>query len=130
MEILKCSQLFTNIKQHISQLFIVFSMEINVIILLCTVFSISFRRISKFIIKALINQTSSPVVSNTYFLSKCDIMYIFPIAINLSYFALIVRLCFEKDHLNSEYRNDPKFSDRLVWANSADPDQTAPRGSV
>ena len=22
------------------------------------------------------------------------------------------------------YRNDPKFSDRLVWANSADPDQT------
>ena len=24
------------------------------------------------------------------------------------------------------YRNDPKFSDRLVWANSADPDQTAP----
>ena len=28
------------------------------------------------------------------------------------------------------YRNDPKFSDRLVWANSADPDQTAPRGAV
>ena len=24
------------------------------------------------------------------------------------------------------YRNDPKFSDRQVWANSADPDQTAP----
>ena len=23
-----------------------------------------------------------------------------------------------------EYRNDPKFSDRQVWANSADPDQT------
>ena len=23
------------------------------------------------------------------------------------------------------YRNDPKFSDRYVWANSADPDQTA-----
>ena len=22
--------------------------------------------------------------------------------------------------------NDPKFSDRQVWANSADPDQTAP----
>ena len=29
-----------------------------------------------------------------------------------------------------EYHNDPKFSDRLVWANSADPDQTAPRGAV
>ena len=27
-------------------------------------------------------------------------------------------------------RNDPKFSDRLVGANSADPDQTAPRGAV
>ena len=25
------------------------------------------------------------------------------------------------------YRKDPKFSDRQVWANSADPDQTAPR---
>ena len=28
------------------------------------------------------------------------------------------------------YRNVPKFSDRQVWANSADPDQTAPRGAV
>ena len=27
----------------------------------------------------------------------------------------------------SIYRNFPKFSDRQVWANSADPDQTAPR---
>ena len=26
--------------------------------------------------------------------------------------------------------NDPKFSDKQVWANSADPDQTAPRGAV
>ena len=26
-----------------------------------------------------------------------------------------------------KYRNDPKFSDRQAWANSADPDQTAPR---
>ena len=24
-----------------------------------------------------------------------------------------------------KYLNDPKFSDRLIWANSADPDQTA-----
>ena len=30
----------------------------------------------------------------------------------------------------SEYRNDPKLSDRQFWANSADPDQTAPRGAV
>ena len=28
------------------------------------------------------------------------------------------------------YRNDPKFLDRQVWANSADPDQTAPREAV
>ena len=30
----------------------------------------------------------------------------------------------------SPYRNDPKFSDRYAWTNSADPDQTAPRGAV
>ena len=29
-----------------------------------------------------------------------------------------------------EYRNDPKFSDRQVWTNSADPDQTTPREAV
>ena len=28
------------------------------------------------------------------------------------------------------YHNDPKFSDRYARANSADPDQTAPRGAV
>ena len=28
------------------------------------------------------------------------------------------------------YRNDHKFSDGYGWANSADPDQTAPRGAV
>ena len=28
------------------------------------------------------------------------------------------------------YRNDPKISDKYAWANSADPDQTAPRGAV
>ena len=27
-----------------------------------------------------------------------------------------------------EYRNDPKFSDIYAWENSAEPDQTAPRG--
>ena len=32
--------------------------------------------------------------------------------------------------LSSTYRNDPKFLDRYAWANSADPDQTAPRGAV
>ena len=33
-------------------------------------------------------------------------------------------------HYNISYRNDPKFSDRQVRANSADPVQTAPRGAV
>ena len=28
--------------------------------------------------------------------------------------------------LKTSYRNNPKFSDRKVWANSADPNQTAP----
>ena len=27
-------------------------------------------------------------------------------------------------------RNDPKLSDRQVWANSVDPEQTAPDGTV
>ena len=27
-----------------------------------------------------------------------------------------------------EYRNDPKFSDTQVWANTVDPDQTADQG--
>ena len=31
---------------------------------------------------------------------------------------------------NYFYCNDPKFSDRYAWANSADPDQTAPGGAV
>ena len=29
-----------------------------------------------------------------------------------------------------KYRNVPKFLDRQVWANSVDPDQTAPSGAV
>ena len=28
------------------------------------------------------------------------------------------------------YRNNLKYWDRQVWANSADPDQTAPQGAV
>ena len=33
-------------------------------------------------------------------------------------------------HIFCVYRNDPKVLDRYAWANSADPDQTAPRGAV
>ena len=35
-----------------------------------------------------------------------------------------------KQDTSHEYHNDPKFLDRYVKANSADPDQTAPRGAV
>ena len=42
---------------------------------------------------------------------------------------LICMLIFSKI-LNLIHCNDPKFSDRYAWANSADPDQTAPRGAV
>ena len=34
------------------------------------------------------------------------------------------------DLIYYDYRNDPKVSDRNAWANSADPDQTAPREAV
>ena len=35
------------------------------------------------------------------------------------------------DFLSNEgYRNGHKFSDRFIWANSANPNQTAPRGAV
>ena len=43
--------------------------------------------------------------------------------IPLSYFIPIFRIFYT-------YRNDPKILDRYTWANSADPDQTAPRGAV
>ena len=36
----------------------------------------------------------------------------------------------DASQLYARYRNVPKFSDSQVWANSADPDQTAPRGAV
>ena len=39
-----------------------------------------------------------------------------------------IHLPLPDDYIADEYiyRNFPKFSDRQVWANSADPDQTAP----
>ena len=40
-----------------------------------------------------------------------------------SVYTFYVKITFFKFFNN--YRNDPKFSDRYVWANSADPDQTS-----
>ena len=31
-----------------------------------------------------------------------------------------------QENISGNYRNDPKFLDKRVWANSAEPDQTAP----
>ena len=38
-----------------------------------------------------------------------------------------IKICVRRQNgrTNSYYCNDPKFSDRQVWANRADPDQTA-----
>ena len=44
---------------------------------------------------------------------------------DLSKISMKVEKCGKND-----YRNDPKFPDRYAWANSADPDQTAPGGAV
>ena len=35
-----------------------------------------------------------------------------------------IMVCFEFQIIKLNYRNDPKFLDRQVWVNSADPDQT------
>ena len=40
------------------------------------------------------------------------------------------KIFFQIKNLMDLYRNDPKFSDRQFWANSAVPNQTAPRGAV
>ena len=50
--------------------------------------------------------------------------------LKLSYFQHDLRRWRNKEKLEMTYRIDPKFSDRCVLANSADPDQTAPRGAV
>ena len=35
---------------------------------------------------------------------------------------------FSRDEAHIKHHNDPKFSDRQVWANRVEPDQTAPQG--
>ena len=35
-----------------------------------------------------------------------------------------------KNSFYPRYCNDPRFSDSQIWATSADPDQTAPKGAV
>ena len=47
-----------------------------------------------------------------------------------SHFVGFVMSWLKSIYSKMNYHNDPKFSDRQVWANSVDPDQTAPRGAV
>ena len=42
---------------------------------------------------------------------------------NITVFCEYFEITFYAVYTNSEYCNDPKFSDRYAWANSADPDQ-------
>ena len=42
----------------------------------------------------------------------------------------MVKVGHNKALQSDAYCNDPKFLDRSVWADNADPDQTAPRGAV
>ena len=68
---------------------------------------------------------------NAVFIWSAEMCFIFVAQINIIfmgplYEAVILCDCMIK----WLYRNDPKFSDRYAWANSADPDQTAPRGAV
>ena len=44
--------------------------------------------------------------------------------VRLSEFLGFLFTVFSADPEIHGYRNDPKFSDRYAWANSADPDQT------
>ena len=51
-----------------------------------------------------------------------------PVYLQILIFVLFTYLIFVL--LTLRYRNDPKFLDEQVWANSADPGQTAPRRAV
>ena len=50
-------------------------------------------------------------------------------SVDLDQTALVLH-CLPRPVCPNTYRNDPKFSDRYAWANSADPDQTVPGGAV
>ena len=69
-----------------------------------------------------------------YQMQKCKKQVIYSKSTFKSYSVLkIVKtsiLAMLREHLYLDYCNNPKFSDRQALANSADPDQTAPRGTV
>ena len=63
-----------------------------------------------------------PVYKLSQLLLACDLTW--------RVLVLFYQVFMQYEYTYSEkYRNDPKFSDRYAWANSANPDQTAPRGA-
>ena len=60
----------------------------------------------------------------------CSIIFFFFNFYDISIFVLIRAFKSYRKLDPFVYRNDPKFSDRYDFANSADPDQTAPIGAV
>ena len=65
------------------------------------------------------------IVTNLDWIYAHQLINLFTFTYTSLIFALLIEF-----YKNSEYRNDPKFSDRYAWANSADPDQTAPSGAA
>ena len=86
----------------------------------------------------LINTHPSPPPTHNLDLKTLSITLV-EVLLLLSFYAAEVILGVVSLHSNIVYQqgsmaiyygNDPKFSERQFWANSADPDQTAPRGAV
>ena len=75
-------------------------------------------------------ETCNPAFFYVRFICKFDLICL-PLNNPLSFFYRLFKIFLEK-RMHKEmgqysvYRNFPKFSDRHVWANSVDPDQTAP----
>ena len=63
--------------------------------------------------------------SSVYY-TKCMTTYTKLCAKSIRIKTFIQKVVPDAENFVSIYRNVPKFSDRQVWANSADPDQTAP----
>ena len=64
------------------------------------------------------------------FIRACFLVINRPVLSDIKvYVSALIRCKSELSRNKLIYRNVPKFSDRQVWANSADPDQTAPRGA-
>ena len=59
----------------------------------------------------------------------CDLFWVHhPKGLKLT--VKILSVTFATNFSLNDYRHDPKFSDRQVWVNSVDPDQTTPSGAL